>query len=376
MNNKIIRMTMMVVLASALLSLTNLTIAQDAPVLPLAERGSYVVGERTISLVDESRDNREIVIELWYPAVVPEGSDVDLPSLQRAHRGLRDAPPAPSVAPFPLILYSHSMGGSRFDLIQFTEPIASRGFVVVGLNHPSSTLAQSAIDRPLDILFVLNQLAALTEGDLVGVIDTNIVGVMGNCFGGYTALTVNGTRIDPVSAGALTANPLVSGDVNDPRTWWRDWNWDELAAYRAQFSPPLEDEGMWPPFTDERIHAVLAFSPCLAPLFGEQGLAAATVPTLIVGGTADQYCLYEHDAVFDYLHLGSADNYLLTIIGGDHFTYKTPRYTDVSNHFATAFFGRYLQGQEDYAQYLTTEYVDDLESQVGLGLVWGVYQGE
>jgi hypothetical protein len=41
-----------------------------------------------------------------------------------------------------------------------------------------------------------------------------------------------------------------------------------------------------------------------------------------------------------------------------------------------AFFGHYLHGQADYAQYLTSEYVGDLESQVDLGLVWGVYEGE
>jgi predicted dienelactone hydrolase len=301
---------------------------------------------------------------------------VDTSSEQRVIVGLRDAPPDTSGAAYPLILYSHSMGGSRFDLTKFTVPLASQGFVVAGLNHEESTLAQSAIDRPLDILFVLNQFAALTEGDLVGLFDPNNVGVMGNCFGGYTALTVNGSRIDPVAAAALTANPLLRNDINDPRTFWPDWNWNELATYRAQFSPPVEDEGLWPAFTDERIRAVVAYSPCLAPLFGEAGFAEATVPTLIVGGTADQYCRYEHDAAFDFLHLGSADKYLLTIISGDHFTFSNARYTPVSIHFTAAFFGLYLQGQEDYAQYLTAEYVDELESQVDLGLVWGVYEGE
>lgn len=133
---------------------------------------------------------------------------------------------------------------------------------------------------------------------------------------------------------------------------------------------------MWPPFTDEHIRAVLAFEPCYAPLFGEQGLVSATVPTLLVAGTADEFCPYEHDAVFDYLHLGSEDLYLLSIINGDHHTFTTSPYRPAINHFEAAFFGYYLQGQEDYAQYLTSEYVDDLESQLDLGLVWGVYEAE
>ena len=45
--------------------------------------------------------------------------------------------------------------------------------------------------------------------------------------------------------------------------------------------------------------------------------------------------------------------------------------TSVGMHFATAFFGYYLQGQEAYAQYLTADFVNGVE-----GLVWGPYSPE
>ena len=39
----------------------------------------------------------------------------------------------------------------------------------------------------------------------------------------------------------------------------------------------------------------------------------------------------------------------------------------------TAFFGYYLQGHKDDAQYLTADYVNSVEAQLKLGLLWGPY---
>jgi predicted dienelactone hydrolase len=368
------RMGLLAALVAALVSPGNLVVAQENESLHPGEWGPHIVGELTMMLVDASREDRQIAITIWYPGIVPEGQDVDNSALQRNFMALRNAPPDTSNAPYPLILYSHGLGGSRYGLPQYTITLASHGFVVVGLDHKDNEHFYSAVDRPLDILFALDQLAAITDGDLVGFIDTDVVGVMGYSDGAYTALTVNGAQIDPVSAQALTANPVIPDDVTDPRNWWHDWDWNELAAYRAQFSPPLEERRLWSPFTDQRIQAVLAFEPCYAPLFGEHGLASATVPTLLVAGTADQFCPYEHNAVFDYLHLGSEDRYLLSIINGDHHTFTTSAYRPAINHLEAAFFGYYLQGKEDYEQYLTSDYIDNLEDRVDLGLVWGVYR--
>ena len=39
----------------------------------LSARGDYDVGTRLITMTDSSRDNRELKVELWYPAVIPNG---------------------------------------------------------------------------------------------------------------------------------------------------------------------------------------------------------------------------------------------------------------------------------------------------------------
>jgi hypothetical protein len=40
-------------------------------------------------------------------------------------------------------------------------------------------------------------------------------------------------------------------------------------------------------------------------------------------------------------------------------------------HFATAFFGYYLQGHKDYLNYFSEDFVSKSD-----GLAWGVYKGE
>jgi predicted dienelactone hydrolase len=71
--------------------------------------------------------------------------------------------------------------------------LVSHGFVVAGVNHQDTSEGWRAlVDRPLDILFLLNQLANLEDDPLAGMIDTDNVGVMGYSFGGYTTIDIGG----------------------------------------------------------------------------------------------------------------------------------------------------------------------------------------
>jgi predicted dienelactone hydrolase len=200
--------------------LGNQVVAQENENPPLGGWGPHVVGELRMTFVDESREGAQVATTIWYPGLVPEGRDVDISVLQGVFMGLQNAPADMGNAPYPVILFSHGYNGSSYDLPQYTVPLASHGFVVVGIDHRNSTRQATVVDRPLDILFVLNQLSAITEGDLVGLIDTDHVGVFGISDGAYTALTLSGARMNPVSIQALTANPMIDDDVIDPRYWW------------------------------------------------------------------------------------------------------------------------------------------------------------
>jgi predicted dienelactone hydrolase len=335
--------------------------AQDEPVLPLSEPGPYGPGRTTATFIDSTRADRELVTEIWYPAILSEDDSLF------GFRSIENAEPDTSGAPYPLIIYSHGDGESRKYIDFLAKYVVSYGFVVAAMDHPNDIPAAKVVDRPLDMLFVLDQLAALDEGNLVGMIDTDHTGVWGYSSGAATVLSLSGAQVDPDYFVAWATEH--SDDTTGLYT--QIWSaWDELAAYHAQISPVTDGE-LWPPFSDERIRAVLPIAPCFTPLFGERGLAAATVPTLIIAGETDWYCPYERNAVFMAEHLGSEDVNLITEVGKGHTAGSDDEVQPALRHFTTAFFGTYLQGHEDYATYLTESYVNGVE-----GLVWGVVESE
>ncbi|HTL07994.1 MAG TPA: hypothetical protein VL307_07040, partial [Chitinophagaceae bacterium] len=143
----------------------------DAPAL--AARGEYAVGVRTLHWVNnnqlnilQAKDgvtpmyNRPVTVEVWYPAIIPKGktalstyTDVlgslrdstrPLKPFQFYGRSLRDAAPLVSSAPYPLVIVSHGFPGSRVLLTYLTENLASKGYVVVAIDHAESTHADAA----------------------------------------------------------------------------------------------------------------------------------------------------------------------------------------------------------------------------------------
>jgi len=138
----------------------------DAP--ELAPRGPYAVGVRTIEIKNPSQIDilnfdkatgkapiydRPLPLEIWYPATIPHGKEeravyeMALPGEAPASgvpktfavlgKALRDAPPVRGKA-FPLVIVSHGYPGSRYFLSYLTENLASKGYVVVAIDHTDS----------------------------------------------------------------------------------------------------------------------------------------------------------------------------------------------------------------------------------------------
>lgn len=191
---------------------------EPEPLYDPGQPGPWLTGVRTIELTDASR-NRTFLVDLWYPVdpATPDGTpntyelDTPLGTLFEVETpALRDATPAGGS--FPLILFSHGFGGIRFQSYFFTEHLASHGFVVASPDHPGNRLfdflqlgddaaiAQSAVDRPLDILYVADHIPPDIPADL------SRVGVSGHSFGGWTALEV--TRRDETIQATF---PLAPG---------------------------------------------------------------------------------------------------------------------------------------------------------------------
>ena len=158
-----------------------------------------------------------------------------------------------------------------------------------------------------------------------------------------------------------------------PPEWWIKYicemtgQWDEFVANAGPAITTGED-GLWQPVTDPRILAVMPMAPEGAWLFGDRGLAAVNRPTLIIGATKDDMNYYDLEAAYIFEHLGTPDKAMISFIGEEHMMVESDEPVLRMKHFATAFFGYYLQGKEEYASYFSEKFVSRRD-----GLAWGVY---
>jgi predicted dienelactone hydrolase len=114
--------------------------------------------------------------------------------------------------PYPVMLLSHGMGGSRDGFPYLGEHWSKHGYVVVAMQHSGSDIvvlqergektvmevmqsavnAKNATDRVNDVKFVLDELEARNkkEGDrLHGLLDLKKIGIGGHSFGSHTTIS-------------------------------------------------------------------------------------------------------------------------------------------------------------------------------------------
>jgi predicted dienelactone hydrolase len=202
-----------------------------------------------------------------------------------------------SGGPYPVIIFSHGLGGSDKAYSYLGEYWAAHGFISVHVQHLGSDIAviwppgsmkkamhnpQNYLDRPKDISFAIDQVAALNAapGPWHGKFDLNWIGVAGHSFGAYTTMAIAG------------ANPSLS-------------------------------DGTVVKLADPRVKAVIAMS--TPPLKG-QDFANVHIPALHLTGTDDQIAIEPGDTPadrripFDQSH--GPDTYLIIFNGANHMTFS------------------------------------------------------
>jgi predicted dienelactone hydrolase len=366
----------------------------DAP--ELAARGAYKVGVRTLKLVHPAQIDvlhpkdgksplydRPLTVEVWYPASIPAGkselvtynevmgvaNDPKRPLIPFtfAGRALRDAEPNPGEGAYPLVIVSHGYPGSRFMFTYLTENLASKGYVVVSIDHTESTYRDTAafpstlLNRATDDLFVLSEMARLSTKEsksfLAGLLDGNNTALIGYSMGGYGALNAAGAGY---SAQAVSMFGQMSGGSTALQS-------------RSASAPELKAS------QDPRIKAVVVFAPwgMERGVWDANGLAGLTRPTLFVAGSKDDVSGYEKGIKAIYEGAVNADRYMLTYVNarhnvapnpppveslqpglpiGEYMRYAEPawnerRINNINQHFVTAFLGIHLKKQ-DYGKYL------------------------
>ena len=341
---------------------TMLANTQESLSFPLAESGPYFAGNRVYTFVDGSRHGREIEVKIYYPSL--KESD------EQGGTITRDAAPDMSGAPYPIIMTGKNSGNYLFK-----SHLASYGFVMVIVYSPGFSYEapwnNSVIDAPLDFLFVLDSLSSNHPEGLDGVLDTNRIGVAGYSSDGLFSLALGGARVNQeyyLSSCALapSMDPPLSQFLIDYYCSLSE-RWNEFSL-QVGMEITKGSNGLWQPTTDSRILAVMPMAPDSAWLYGEEGLAAVKIPSLIVAGTADVDVSYKMTSCYVYKYLVNSDRILISFIGKGHMMVEQTEVIRRIDHFAVAFFGYYLQGRKDFAQYYSEEFVSQFND-----LAWGIY---
>ncbi len=182
--------------------------------------GPFAAGVRVVrftkpSVVDPSQ-TRVLDTVVWYPATAAAAP------IDPTYNAVLNAALDDSGSPYPLLMFSHGSCGYPAQSTFLLPSLASHGFIVAAPPHPGNTIQEypscgtpqaevmSAVERPQDILFVLNGLLADTldrTSPFFGAIDANRLGMWGHSFGGYTTYVT--ASLEPRFKAALPMAPFV-----------------------------------------------------------------------------------------------------------------------------------------------------------------------
>jgi predicted dienelactone hydrolase len=304
------------------------TVAAQRPDAPsYAQRGPYRVGWQAFEVPDSERP---LPVSVWYPA---EGAKED-EVIQYVDglilldgKAIEAGVPDRSAGPYPVVIFSHGSGGTRFQSIFMTEHLASYGFVVVSLDHPGNTILDRLNDpevfaqntvvnfalRPLDVLRTIDFLAGLnSEGDLAGLMQLDNIGVSGHSFGGYTALAVAGAQLDLSGSDEFCADNPDAG-------FCRLGDSTALLAELRGIEAPADD--LFPPTRSDQIQAMILYAPASGLSLSPESISSITIPSLVIVGSGDEVTPAESNANPTYEQLGSSQKILMTFANGGHYLF-------------------------------------------------------
>jgi len=360
----------------------------DAP--ELAAPGQSHIGVRTVKLTNKQQIDilkvkagndhplydRPLTVEIWYPSSSEKSGGTyegvylrDGQTQVNLHgQAVRDAPPAKSDTPNPLIIVSHGYPGNRFLLSHLGENLASKGYVVVAIDHTDSIYQDKAafgstlVNRALDQNFVLNEIDRLgksSDSFLAGIVDTSKTGLIGYSMGAYGSVITAGGGVTKAS----TELPWAAPD----------------GTLERMMAGSKEHEALM----DDRFKAIVSIAPwgMERGFWDVKGLAGIRVPMFFIAGSVDDVSGYEKGTRAIFENAVNTDRYLLTFENAnhnaaapipapieswkvsevlkyapfDHYSdavWDTLRMNNITQHFTTAYFGNHLKGNASLQEYL------------------------
>ncbi len=360
----------------------------DAP--ELAVPGKFSVGVKSLDLfhkgqidilnVKKDQDlplyDRPLTIEVWYPAKGEISGGVykdvyirdGVTKVTLNGKAVRDAEPHVQGKSYPLVIISHGYPGNRFLMSHLGENLASKGYVVASIDHTESLYHDKAafgstlVNRAIDQNFVLNEMARLGQQKdhfLSNLVDTTRTGLIGYSMGGYGSV---------ITAG---------GGVTKTST---EYSWGAPAGtLKRMMSGSKEHEALM----DDRFKAVISIAPwgMNTGFWDAEGLSGVRIPMFFVAGSADDVSGYEKGVRALFKNTVNVDRYLLTFNHANHnaaapipapaeawkpsphldfvpfehyadAVWDTVRMNNITQHFATAYFGQHLKQNAEMKAYL------------------------
>ncbi len=265
----------------------------------LRRRGRFTWNKQTLKLNDRRR-NRVFQADIYIPQQKRENKFSLLPRS-------------------PVIVISHGLGSDRTSFEYLAQHLASYGFAVAVPEHPGSSAEQlrsllagraytvaepnEFINRPLDIKYLLDQLARLDASNSSFQLNLQQVGVIGQSFGGYTALAL---------AGASLNFDQLQKDCEDLN---ESWNVSLILQCRAVELPRTQYN-----LSDSRVKAAIAINPITSSVFGEASLSKIKVPVMIVSSSDDTVAPALSEQIKPFTWLTTPHKYLAVIERGTHFS--------------------------------------------------------
>ncbi|MEO1592346.1 MAG: alpha/beta hydrolase, partial [Cyanobacteria bacterium J06632_22] len=220
----------------------------------------------------------------------------------------------------PAVVISHGLGYDRTVFRYLAERLASHGFVALAVEHRGSSAEQinalltgrsamvvpdnEFLERPRKITALLDYLEAQTVWQQQ--IDFDRIGVLGQSFGGYTALALAGAELNFEQLTA--ACPPVTLSLN-------------ISLLLQCQALELAEPGVTTlNLADDRVKAAIAINPISSVLFGETSLSQVAHPTLILAGGADTVAPALSEQIRPYTWLTMPDRYLMLMPLGTHFS--------------------------------------------------------
>jgi pimeloyl-ACP methyl ester carboxylesterase len=258
--------------------------------------------------------------------------------------------PASGNGPFPVIIFSHGLGGSCEGYEYLGRYWASHGYVSVHVQHHGSDDAiwrraglfngmetmrkavadpRNAINRPQDVSFAIDELERLNREapPFQHRLDLDRLGVAGHSFGAFTALAVAGQVFAPgAKLNSTLADPRVKAII--------------------PMSAPV-------PANKQRL---------------DEAYAGVRIPCLHMTGTRDASPIGEtlpEERRLPFDHCRNSDQFLLTFQDGDHMIFsgrdwlpsrQERTFQKLICESSTAFWEAYLRDDQKAKAWLTNDF--------------------